>query len=62
MASFSLVDQSNGDRVAEYTTASAALEDVWDVLTLGGERSVASIRLEYGDGSGTPRCWPKVLD
>jgi hypothetical protein len=57
MASFSLVDLSNGDHVAEYSTASAALEDVWDVITLGGEHSVAGIRLEYGDES----CGTKVL-
>jgi hypothetical protein len=52
MASFSLVDLSNGDRVAEYTTASAALEEVWEVITLGGEHSVAGIRREYGDSLG----------
>ena len=55
MSGFKLVDLSSGDDVAEYTTAQAALQDVSEVIVLGGERALASIRLEYDDGSGCTR-------
>jgi hypothetical protein len=46
------VDRNSGQQVAEYSTAHAALQDVWDVIVLGGENAVATTRLEYQDGSG----------
>ena len=52
MSGFDLVDLSSGEHVAEYSTAQAALQDVWDVIVLGGEKAVAAIRLEYEDNSG----------
>ena len=52
MSGFDLVDLSSGEQVAEYSTAQAALQDVWDAIVLGGETAVAAIRLEYEDSSG----------
>jgi hypothetical protein len=49
---FDLVDLNSGDHVADYSSVHAALQDVWDVIVLGGERAVAATRLEYDDGSG----------
>ncbi len=52
MSGFDLVDLNSGDHVAEYSSVCAALQDVWDVLVLGGDRALAALRLEQEDGSG----------
>ena len=52
MSGFDLVDLSSGDQVAEYSSMHAALQDAWDVIVLGGEQSLAALRLEYADSSG----------
>ena len=55
MPGFDLIDLHSGEHVADYSTAHAALQDVWDVIVLGGETAVAATRLEYADGSGRPK-------
>ena len=52
MSSFELIDLDSGDQVAEYTSVGAALQDVWDVLVLGGDTALAAMRLAYDNDSG----------
>lgn len=52
MSGFELIDLDSGDHVAGYASVGAALQDVWDVLVLGGDKELVGMRLEYDDDSG----------